>query len=102
MLQGEVQNTHTEIVSRANIVETNTFGNMDLIDITTSGLVTNFDDGAFIVLSSAATEGLLSVKPWNSDDWKLLPFFKGYNNRLLVKAVRQNGSNTATLAYWAK
>jgi hypothetical protein len=70
-----------------------------LIDLVTNG----FSDpqGFYITLAPGATEGLLSVKPWQSDEYKLLPFFLGRNS-VLVKAVRVDVGNTATLAYWEK
>lgn len=58
-------------------------------------------DGFRIILAPGATEGVLYVKPFNSDSFTPFPFFKGKND-LLVKAVQKNASNTATLPYWIK
>jgi hypothetical protein len=64
---------------------------------------TAFEDtqGFYIVLASTATEGLLMVKPWQSDYYKLMPFFKG-ENKLLITGVKYDAANTATTVYWIK
>jgi len=56
--------------------------------------------GFFILLSPSATEGLLSVKPLDSDSFITFPFFKGRNS-MLIKEVNSTG-HTATDVYWEK
>lgn len=57
--------------------------------------------GFYITLAPGATEGLLMVKPWQSDEYKLLPFFLGIN-RILIRGIKYDAGNTATNAYWEK
>ena len=74
-------------------------GNGGLIDLVTNGWTDG--DGFYVTLAPGATEGLLYVQPWNSSEYKLLPFFLG-RNPILVKSVMPNIGTTATLAYWEK
>jgi hypothetical protein len=71
------------------------------IDVSAPGSSYIDNQGFYIKLAPGATEGLLYVKPWSGDTYKLLPFFLGINE-MLVKGVAYSVSNTATSVYWAK
>lgn len=71
------------------------------IDVSAPGSSHVDNQGFYIKLAPGATEGLLYVKPWNSETYKLLPFFLGVNE-MLVKGVAYSLSNTATSIYWVK
>lgn len=66
----------------------------------TLNVETIMEDGFYITLSSAATEGLLNVIPYGGAGYRQLPFFKGPNS-MLIKAVASSG-HTANNAYWSK
>ena len=59
------------------------------------------ENGFFIILAAGATEGLLYVMPWREDTYRLVPFFVG-RNRLMLKSVLYNASQTATDFYYER
>lgn len=93
------QEVYAKIISRNGIEVGFQTCDGGLIDLVTKGW--KDDQGFYITLAPGATEGLLMVKPWQSDSYKLLPFFSGIN-RILIREVKVDASNTATLAYWEK
>jgi hypothetical protein len=95
------QEVYAKIISR-NGIEVG-FERVDggLLSIGAGSTAWEDAQGFYIVLASSATEGLLMVKPWQSDVYKLMPFFKG-ENKLLITGVKYDASNTATAAYWIK
>ena len=72
-----------------------------LLDVSSTGPGKEDTHGFYITLAPGATEGLLMVKPWQSDSYKLMPFFKG-ENKLLITGVKYDAANTATTVYWIK
>jgi len=98
MPQGNIQQVEAYIIGRNGILVDFHSGNGGLIDLT-NGM--KDPQGFCIVLAPGATEGVLSVKPYQNDSFILFPFFLG-RNPMLVKEVDAAGSHVATLAYWEK
>lgn len=98
MNRDNIQAVEASIIGRNGIQVDFHSGDGGLIDLT-NGMTD--DQGFYITLHSDATEGVLNVKPYQSETFKLFPFFIG-RNPMLVKAVAPAGSHVATLAYWEK
>jgi hypothetical protein len=100
MPQGNIQQVEAYILGRNGVPVDFHSCDGGLVDLT-NGMTD--DQGFYIVLAPGATEGLISVKPYQSDTFKSFPFFIG-RNPMLIKAVNTAalGSHVATLAYWEK
>jgi hypothetical protein len=95
----ERQEVYAHIINKNGWEVSFQTGNAGLIDLVTNGYVD--EQGFYVMLAPTATEGLLYAKPWNSSEYKLIPFFLG-RNPMLLKGVLPNAGTTATLAYWEK
>ena len=94
------QEIYAHIINRNGSEANFQTGNGGALVMTVGGILED-EQGFYIMLAPGATQGLLYVKPWNSSEYKLLPFFLG-RNPILLKGYKYDAGATATLAYWEK